>query len=125
MRKWLGRICEGIVTGAVAFVVASILNKLIFQLDDWLFLSLCTSIPWIFAKLIVYYFLIDKKCKRWPLVVSTATCILIGSLFVLGVCLSVNECWLITFRLTYFSTIAMVFVTVDKPRDEKRSAKRT
>lgn len=125
MRKWLGRIWEGIELVVLTFIVGSILNKLIFKDADWLARTLALSIPYLFAKPIIYYYLVDKKRKRWPLVVSTAICVFIGSLFLLGVCLSVDGYWLRTFRLTYFSTVAMAFVIVDERRDEKRSSKLT
>ncbi len=125
MRKWLGRIWEGIETGVAVFVFVSVLNKLLFKADDWLLRSLATCVPWIFAKPIIYYYLVDKKSKRWPLVVSTAICVFIGSLFILGVCLSLEEYWWKTFMFTFFSAWAMAFVQVDKARDEKRCSKPT
>ena len=125
MRKWLGRIWEGIESGVAIFVVISVLNKLIFKEEDWLYRTLATCIPWIVAKPIIYYFVQDKKRKRGPLVVSTAICVFIGSLFVLGVCLSLEEYWWKAFMITFFSAWAMAFVQVDKARDEKRCAKQT
>lgn len=125
MRKWLGRIWESVETGVIIFVVISVLNKLIFKEEDWLYRTLATCIPWIFAKLTIYYFVIDKKRKRLPLVVSTTICVFIGSLFVLGVCLSLEEYWWKAFMITFFSAWAMGFAQVDKTRDEKRAAKRT
>lgn len=125
MRKWLGRIWESVEAGVAVFICVSILNKLIFQLDDWLFRSLAACIPCFFAKLVVYYFLVDKKRKRWALVVSTVIYVFIGSLFVFGVCLSLEEYWSETSMITFFSAWAMGFTQVDKTKDEKRSAKRT
>lgn len=124
MRKWLGRIWEGVESGVAIFVVISVLNKLIFKEEDWLYRTLATCIPWIVAKPIIYYFVQDKKRKRGPLVVSTAICVFIGSLFVLGVCLSLEEYWGKTFMITFFSVWAMAFVQVDRSRDEKRCAKK-
>jgi len=125
MRKWLGRIWEGVESGVAIFVVISVLNKLIFKEEDWLYRTLATCIPWIFAKPIVYYFLVDKKRKRWPLVISTAIYVFGVSLFILGVCLSVEGYWWNAFMITFFSAWAMAFTQVDKSRDEKRSAKHT
>lgn len=124
MRKWLGRIWEGVESGVAIFVVISVLNKLIFKEEDWLYRTLVTCIPWIVAKPIIYYFVQDKKRKRGPLVVSTAICVFIGSLFVLGVCLSLEEYWWKAFMITFFSVWAMAFVQVDRSRDEKRCAKK-
>lgn len=124
MRKWLGRIWEGVESGVAIFVVISVLNKLIFKEEDWLYRTLATCIPWIVAKPIIYYFVQDKKRKRGPIVVSTAICVFIGSLFVLGVCLSLEEYWWKAFMITFFSAWAMAFVQVDKSRDEKRCAKK-
>ncbi|MBQ8042621.1 MAG: hypothetical protein IJ272_00530 [Clostridia bacterium] len=124
MRKWLGRIWEGVESGVAIFVVISVLNKLIFKEEDWLYRTLATCIPWIVAKPIIYYFVQDKKRKRGPLVVLTAICVFIGSLFVLGVCLSLEEYWWKAFTITFFSVWAMAFVQVDRSRDEKRCAKK-
>ena len=124
MRKWLGRIWEGVESGVAIFVVISVLNKLIFKEEDWLYRTLATCIPWIVAKPIIYYFVQDKKRKRGPIVVSTAICVFIGSLFVLGVCLSLEEYWWKAFMITFFSVWAMAFVQVDTSRDEKRCVKK-
>ena len=124
MRKWLGRIWEGVESGVAIFVVMSVLNKLIFKEEDWLYRTLATCIPWIVAKPIIYYFVQDKKRKRGPIVVSTTICVFIGSLFILGVCLSLEEYWWKAFMITFFSVWAMAFVQVDTSRDEKRCAKK-
>jgi len=125
MRKWFGRICEGIETGAFAFVIVSILNKLIFKEEEWLLRSLALAIPYVFAIPITYYVVADKKYKKWPVVIFVTLCVFIGSLFILGVCLSVEEYWWKTFMFTFFSAWAMSAARVDKARDEKRCAKRT
>lgn len=124
MRKWIGRIWEGIEICVLSFIFVSILNKLLFKEVDWLERSLATCIPYIFTIPIMYYYIVDKKRKRWPLVGSTAICVFIGSIFLLGVCLSIDEYWLLTWRFTFFSTCAMTFSQVNKAREEKRNVKR-
>ena len=125
MKKWLGRIGEGLDKALFAFVVVSILGKLIFKETDWLFRSLALSIPEFFAIPITYYALVDKKYKKWPVVIYTTLCVFIATLFILGVCLDVEEYWWKTFTITFFSAWAMAFARVDQERDNKRTEKKT
>lgn len=125
MRKLLGRLLEGIARGIVGFVLSSIFWKLLLKSDDWLFYSLTLSIPDVFATLILYYTIVDMKNKKWPVTIGTTLFVFIGSLFVLGVCLSVEKYFWKIFMITFSSFWAMCTIKVDEALDSKRTTKKT
>jgi positive regulator of sigma E activity len=124
MKKWIGRILEGLDRVIFAFMVMSILSKLLFKEDDWLLKSLTLSIPYLFIVPISYYALIDRQYKKWQVVIFATILVFICSLFVLGVCLSVDDYWYKTFMITFFVALDTMAVKVNKARDEKRSSKK-
>lgn len=120
MRKWIGRIGEGLGHGLIGFVVTSILYKLIFKEDDWLYRSLVLSITDAIAIPIKYYSIVDKKCKKRPTVISAILAVMIITLFITGVCLSIVDYGWHTFRITFFFGWAMIFIPIDEENDKKR-----
>lgn len=124
MKKWLGRIGESLGFGLVGFVVVSILYKLIFKEEDWLYKSLVLSVTDAIAIPIKYYLIVDKKYKKWPAVISITLAVVIITLFITGVCMSIEDYWRHTFMITFFFSWAIIFGRVDEEADKKRACKK-
>ena len=101
MKKWLGRIIEGLVCAALSFVIISIVTKLMIGHDDWLYRSVTLSAPWGLVTLLKYYLVVDKKWKQLRFVVTIVLTTLTVTLFVTGVCLSLPDYWDYTSHITY------------------------
>lgn len=124
MKKWLGRIGEGLVFTIGNFIIISILNKLLAKYDDWLYRSLVLAVPYVFAIPIKYYGIVDKRRKKWPVVIFTTLFVGIITLFITGVCLPIEDYWWQTFYITFFFGWAMIFAPIDKEADKKREYKK-
>lgn len=123
MKKWSGRLGEGLAYALAGFIIVSILNKLLFKSDDWLYRSLVTSVTWGVVIPIKYYFIIDKKYNLWAVITILMLTVIILSLFVTGVCLSLPNYWLHTGYITYAFLWPMFFVQVSQDYDKKKVLK--
>ena len=114
MKKWLKRIGVGICCACASFVIVSIMHKLVFAYDEWLYRSVMMSAPWFVITLLKYYFIVDKGWKQWKLMLTVATTTLIATLFIAGVCLSRVDCWS---EAIYF-TFCFAYPTVTIPPND-------
>ena len=104
MKKWLKRIGIAVASALGSFVVVSIVNKLFFGYDDWLYRSVMMSVPWLVITLLKYHLVVDKGWKQWRFVLTIASVVLIATLFIAGVCLSHSDYWQRTWYLTFCFT---------------------
>lgn len=112
MKKWLKRIGIGLLSALCSFVVVSIVNKLLFGYDDWLYRSIMMSAPWLAITLLKYYFVVDKGWKTLKFMLTLAGITLLTTLFVTGVCLSLSDYWEQTWYITFCCTYPTCFAAL-------------
>lgn len=110
MKKWLKRVGIGLISAGASFVIVSIMNKLLFGYDDWLYKSIMMSVPWLPITLLKGYLVEDKGWKSWRFMGTIAVTVLVATLFIAGVCLSLEDywkhAWYMTFCFTYPTCMA-------------------
>ena len=110
MKKWLKRIGTGILYTILSFVVVSIMNKLLFGYHDWLYRSVMMSAPWFVITLLKYILVGTKGWKQWEFTLGIAATVLVATLFITGVCLSMEAYWQCTWYVTFSFTYPTCFI---------------
>lgn len=105
MKKWLRRILVGMASAGLSFVIISIITKLLFGYEDWLYRTIMMSAPWAGITLLKYHFVVDKGWKQGKFALTVAAIVFVTTLFITGVALSLSDywkhAWYITFCFTY------------------------
>lgn len=126
MRKWLGRIGEGILSGIFGFIIGSTMGKLVFKADNWLFIASVISIPRLVITPLKYYIYVDdNKQRKWPIIGVSVFLVGLITLFVTGVILSIDSYLGKTFTITFMFGFMMLTAPIYEEHDKKRITKKS
>lgn len=126
MRKWLGRFGEGIVSGIFSFIICSVMAKLIFKADNWLYITLVISIPKLVIIPLKYYIYVDdKKRRKWAIIGTSVFLVGLITLFVTGVIMSIDSYLGKTFTITFMFGFMTLTAPIHEELDKKRIANKT
>lgn len=124
MRKWLGRIGEGFLSGILAFIIGSIMGKLVFKVDDWIFMACVIGIPRLVITPLKYYIYVDdNKERKWPIIGFSVFLVGLLTLFVTGVIMSIDSYLGKTFVITFMFGFILLTAPVHEELDKKRIIK--
>ena len=119
MNKTLKRLRDVGYTSILSFIMISIAYKLIFRYDDWLFKSLGGALSYGLAWLLKLYMFEAKVLKKTLFLIAVSFSLAIATLFVSGVCLSLDDCWWHTFYITVAFTVGYIRARPSKYEEDK------
>ena len=109
----------------LTFAMLSILYKLILGYDDWLFKTLGWTLSYGLAWFMKSYMLDAKIVKKTLFVILVSFILAISTLFVSGVCLSLDDCWWHTYYITVAFVVGYILARPSKYEDDKSKENKT